>query len=73
MASPVRARQCPRPPDFKLRAVGPPAPLVGLLADVVLVERLREVSALRGFTRINAPDELGSQGGTIVRLSREAP
>ena len=63
----------PDQPDFKLRAVGPPAPLVGLLADVMLVERLREVSALRGFTRINAPDELSSQGGTIVRLSREAP
>ena len=63
----------PDQPDFKLRAVGPPAPLAGLFADVVLVERLREVSALRGFTRINAPDDLGSQGGTIVRLSREAP
>jgi MrfA Zn-binding domain len=65
--------EAPDQPDFKLRPVGPPAPLAGVLADVVLVERLREVSALRGFTRINAPDELGSQGGTIVRLSREPP
>ncbi len=39
----------------------------------MLVERLREVSALRGFTRINAPDELGSGGGKIVPLAREAP
>jgi hypothetical protein len=37
------------------------------------VERLREVSALRGFTRINAPDELGSSGGAIVRLARQPP
>jgi hypothetical protein len=60
-------------PDFKLRAVGPPRAFADRLADVVLVERLREVSALRGFTRLNAPDELGSGGGTIVRLSRQDP
>jgi hypothetical protein len=59
--------------DFKLRAVGPPREFAGWLADVVLVERLREVSALRGFTRLTAPDEVGSGGGTIVRLSRQAP
>jgi hypothetical protein len=63
----------PELPDFKLRAVGPPLSFVGVLEEVVLVERLREVSALRGFTRINAPDDLGSRGGTIVRLSRDAP
>jgi hypothetical protein len=60
-------------PDFKLRAVGPPTAFASRLADVVLVERLREVSALRGFTRLNAPDELGSGGGKIVRLSRQDP
>jgi len=65
--------QAPESPDFKLRAVGAPPQFAGVLGDVVLVERLREVSALRGFTRINAPDELGAQGGTIVRLSRDAP
>ncbi len=63
----------PESPDFKLRAVGPPPQFTGMLADVVLVERLREVSALRGFTRLNAPDDLGTRGGTIVRLAREAP
>jgi len=65
--------QAPEMPDFKLRSVGPPSGFEGRLADVVLVERLREVSALRGFTRINAPDELGSHGGVVVRLAREAP
>ncbi len=63
----------PELPDFKLRSVGPPPHLAGVLEDVVLVERLREVSALRGFTRINAPDELGAQGGTVVALTREPP
>lgn len=63
----------PELPDFKLRSVAVPSAFEGLLADVVLVERLREVSALRGFTRINAPDELGSSGGTIVRLARQPP
>jgi hypothetical protein len=63
----------PEQPDFKLRSVGPPVAFANLLEDVVLVERLREVSALRGFTRMNAPDELGSGGGRIVPLAREAP
>lgn len=63
----------PEQPDFKLRSVGPPPAFTGVLQDVVLVERLREVSALRGFTRINAPDELGSGGGRIVPLARDAP
>ncbi len=61
----------PSTPDFQLRAVGAPPRFAGRLADVVLVERLREVSALWGFTRINALDDLGSRGGGIVRLARE--
>lgn len=39
----------------------------------MLAERPREVSALRGFTRLNAPDDLGARGGSIVELSREPP
>ena len=39
----------------------------------MLAERLREVSALRGFTRLNAPDDLNARGGSIVRLSRADP
>jgi len=60
-------------PDFRLRSVGAPRDFSELLADVVLVERLREVSALRGFTRINAPDDLGTRGGVIAPLARQHP
>jgi hypothetical protein len=59
--------------DFRLRAVGAPADFTDRIADVVLVERLREVSALRGFTRLNAPDDLTSRGGSVAPLSRAAP
>lgn len=65
--------QAPETADFKLRSVGAPSAYRALLQDVVLVERLREVSALRGFTRLSAPDDVAASGGTVVRLSREAP
>lgn len=58
-------------PDFSLRAVGSPREFKRQLADVLLVERLREVSALWGFTRLNAPDDLSSRGGKIARLARD--
>ncbi|MDP9310844.1 MAG: DUF1998 domain-containing protein [Chloroflexota bacterium] len=45
--------------DFRLRAVAVPKGLEDSLAQVVLVERLREVRALIGFTRIDAPGEFG--------------
>ncbi len=65
--------EAPETPDFKLTSVGAPPQFAGQLEDVVLVERLREVSALRGFTRLNAPDDLDARGGSIARLSRDAP
>jgi len=70
LSSPATA---PETPDFRLRSVGPPREFANVLADVVLAERLRVVSALRGFTRLNAPDDLATHGGAVVRLSREAP
>jgi hypothetical protein len=63
----------PELPDFKLRSVGVPAQFRTALADIVLVERLREVSALRGFTRITAPDDLEHTQGKVAPLTREAP
>jgi hypothetical protein len=66
-------KDAPETPDFKLRSVGPPSDFADRIEDVVLVERLREVSALRGFTRLNAPDDLTARGGSITRLSREPP
>ncbi len=65
--------QAPETSDFKLRSVGPPAQFADRIADVVLAERLREVSALRGFTRLNAPDDLNARGGSIVRPPRADP
>lgn len=44
--------------DFALRRLegGVPEPLRGVFSDVLQVERLREVRALTGFTRLDAPD-----------------
>lgn len=57
--------------DFRLREVTTPKSFVSLLKRVVLVERLREVRALIGFTRIDAPGELGS--GADAGKSRRVP
>jgi hypothetical protein len=65
--------EAPVTEDFRLREVDTPKGFEHLFASVVLAERLREVSALRGFTRLNAPDDLGSRGGTIARISRGQP
>ena len=43
--------------DFKVTAVPPPSGYEDYLEQVVLVERLREVRALIGFTRIEAPGD----------------
>lgn len=43
--------------DFRLRRADPPKSYRGPITDVVLVERLREVRALVGFTRIGSPGD----------------
>jgi hypothetical protein len=43
--------------DFRLRSEAPPSGFAGRIEQVVLAERLREVQALVGFTRVDAPDE----------------
>lgn len=43
--------------NFKLRGVLPPANVKDFVKQVVLVERLREVTALVGFTRIDSGGE----------------
>ena len=43
--------------DFKVMPVAPPTGYEELFKQVVLVERLREVRALVGFTRIEAPGD----------------
>jgi hypothetical protein len=46
----------PEGPEFRVRAEAPPDRYMGLIERVVLAERLREVTALCGFTRVEGPD-----------------
>lgn len=46
----------PAGPDFRLRSVPEPDNFGGFVAPTVLAERLREVVALTGFTRLDSPD-----------------
>ncbi len=63
--------------DFRLRRVGPPVGYSSLISDVVLVERLREVRALVGFTRIGSPGDFNDAADIPserrVPLSRRPP
>jgi hypothetical protein len=63
--------------DFRLREVAVPADFAPQIARIVLVERLREVRALIGFTRIDAPGEFGDSPDAAqerrVPLSHRAP
>jgi hypothetical protein len=64
-------------PDFKLREVQAPKAYSKSLSRVVLVERLREVRALTGFTRIESPGDLADEPDVAPEkrglLSRRAP
>lgn len=71
-------QDAPNTPDFRLRPVQPPPAYGGLIERVVLVERMREVKTLTGFTRIDSPGEgLETETDdairTIAPLSRRAP
>lgn len=44
--------------DFRLAPVPPPPPYASYINQVVCVERLRQVQALIGFTRIESPGDL---------------
>jgi hypothetical protein len=59
--------------DFTLRRPGVPALLAPFLADVVQAERLREVRALTGFTRLDAPDPQDPDLVVRAPLSRGKP
>jgi hypothetical protein len=63
--------------DFLLRPVDVPGRYTSLIKQVVLVERLREVRAMVGFTRLDAVGELTDPDLSIeidpVRLSRQEP
>jgi hypothetical protein len=63
--------------DFELVEAEPPRGFERLISRVVLANRLREVTALVGFTRLESPREFGDagdeQGPRRVSLSRHAP
>ncbi|WP_067453777.1 DUF1998 domain-containing protein [Actinomadura macra] len=62
-------------PDFTIRKERVPQSARTWLSEVVLAPRLRRVSALYGFTRIDAPEweVQATDLNRRVRLSREAP
>ena len=57
-------------PEFRIVTQDPPPQLLHTFDKIVSVERLREVRALRGFTRLSPPESVGS--AHIAPLS-EAP
>jgi hypothetical protein len=63
--------------DFKLKQVAPPLGFEALLDDTVLVERVREVRALLGFTRIESNADFAEatvlKDGRLTNLSRASP
>ena len=63
--------------DFKLRRVAPPKDFEALFEDTVLVERIREVRALLGFTRIKSNADFAEatvlKDGRLTPLRRESP
>lgn len=68
----LTADPLPQAAELTARAVAVPAGWEGVIERVVLVERLREVQALLGFTRIESPYE-EAETERRVGLSRAAP
>ena len=61
-------------PHFMSEKVGVPSGFSDLIDRVLRLERLREVNALLGFTRVEAPDEgTGEQAAPRAPLCQNAP
>ena len=58
--------------DFRLRPVDVPNLLKNYISQIVLVERMREVRAFAGFTRLESPGEF-SEAGSEDELEHIAP
>jgi hypothetical protein len=56
---------------ISVKVVSPPADYTPYFARVVLAERLREVRALIGFTRIDSPAEFGD--APVIDPGRRSP
>lgn len=73
----TRPQSAPSLPHFRVSEVAAPAGYAQAIERVVLVERLREVSALLGFTRITSPGDfeeaLELPGNIRAPLARKAP
>ena len=73
----IHPARAPRLPDFQIRAVAPPPTYAHLIRQVVLAEKLREVSACVGFTRITSPGDFAESGDVAdehrAPLSRKNP
>lgn len=63
--------------DFKLRRVAPPKDFEAVFEDTILVERIREVRALLGFTRIESNADFAEatslKDARLTPLRRESP
>ena len=63
--------------DFKLKRVAPPKGYEAFFEDTVLVERIREVRTLLGFTRIESNADFAEatmlKDGRLTKLCRESP
>ncbi len=57
--------------DFLLKVVAPPIGYENLISKIVLAERLREVRAIIGFTRIDSPGDFDDLGE--IPRDRRAP
>jgi hypothetical protein len=62
-------------PHFMSKKVGTPSKFGGHVTRVLLLERLREVNALLGFTRVEAPEEStdADERPKMANLSRSKP
>lgn len=60
-------------PNFKLKEVDVPKGFEKFISKVVLVQQLREVRALIGFSRIESTGDLGEENVKRVPLTRKPP
>lgn len=62
-------------PQFRGVEANPPSDYAHLINQVVVVERLREVNALIGFTRVESPDEavVIDEHTHLVKMTRQKP
>lgn len=58
----LTAAALPKSEDFRARSLSPSSSIDGWIGRVVLIDRMRMVQALVGFTRLEAPEDPDDQG-----------